>query len=64
MIPREDFIPPFDLQHQHADGTYHPLRRVHHDPTEHDPEKGWLRRQEFECIDCPERIALIPGETS
>jgi len=31
-------------------------------PEDHDPETTWLRPAEFRCVDCPEVIALIPGE--
>ncbi|TME35334.1 MAG: hypothetical protein E6I62_00670 [Chloroflexi bacterium] len=64
MIPREAFILPFELQHRHTDGTDHGMQPKHHDPSEHDPERTWLVRQEFQCMDCDETVTLIPGEKS
>jgi hypothetical protein len=62
MMPREEFMLPFQLQHQHADGTSHRLERVHHDSAQHDPERSWPARQEFQCVDCDETVTLIPDE--
>jgi hypothetical protein len=62
MLPREDFMIPFELQHRHSDGTAHRMERKPANPEDHDPETTWLRPAEFRCVDCPEVIALIPGE--
>jgi len=63
MLPREDFMLPYELQHRHSDGSSHPMERAHHDPADHDPEKSWVRgRQEFQCADCDETVWLIPKE--
>jgi len=62
MLPREDFMIPFELQHRHSDGTAHRMERKPASPEDHDPETTWLRPAEFRWVDCPEVIALIPGE--
>jgi hypothetical protein len=62
MIPREDFMLPYQLQHRHTDGTSHAMERTHRDVADHDPERSWPRRQEFQCIDCDETVTLIPNE--
>jgi len=64
MMPREDFMIPFELQHRHTDGTSHVMVRKPATPEQHDPEATWLRPAEFQCVDCDETIALIPGEKS
>ena len=62
MLPREDFMLPYELQHRHSDGSSHRMERAHHDPAQHDPERSWPLRQEFQCLDCDETVTLIPNE--
>ena len=54
------------LEHRHSDGTWSPLEPVpqHHDPSQHDPERGWEYGQVFKCAACEEevRISAEPPE--
>jgi hypothetical protein len=48
------------VEHQHSDGTWHPMELEEEplDPSERDPEKGWLRGQVYRCTSCPERVRI------
>lgn len=48
------------LEHQHEDGswaTFEP-RPSHHDPVEHDPERGWAKGRICGCTGCDEQILV------
>lgn len=49
------------LEHQHSDGTWSPLKRVHHDPADHDPERDWARSEVYECTTCEELVRVSPA---
>ena len=53
------------VQHQHADGAWHPmeLEAEPATPSQHDPERGWLEGQVYSCTNCSERIRIVtPGD--
>ena len=62
MIPREGLVVPFDVQHEHADGSMHPMDRVHRDAADHDPERAWGHTQLFKCRTCDETVAVTPKD--
>jgi hypothetical protein len=37
-------------------------RRPHHDPADHDPERGWGLRRIFRCTTCDEEVSIVAGE--
>jgi hypothetical protein len=49
------------LEHQHSDGTWGALKRVHHDPADHDPERDWARGEVYECTTCDELVRVSPA---
>jgi hypothetical protein len=51
------------LSHRHHDGAWSEMRRVHHDPAEHDPERAWERGQVFQCTSCDERVVVADPVT-
>jgi hypothetical protein len=56
----------YRIQHQHRDGTWALLEEeeptpLHHTPTEHDPERDWLRGRIFRCKSCSEVLTVVPG---
>jgi hypothetical protein len=56
----------YRIQHQHPDGSWGLMEeeeptRLHHTPTEHDPERGWLRGRIFRCKSCAEVMTVVPG---
>jgi hypothetical protein len=48
------------VQHRHDDGTWADLAEVrpHHDPADHDPERGWGVRRLFRCTSCEETVEV------
>ena len=62
MIPNADLTALFSLEHSHSDGSSHPMELEHHDPAQHDPERSWLRRHVYRCLNCKETVELIPNE--
>jgi hypothetical protein len=56
----------YRIQHQHRDGSWGLMEEeepttLHHTPTEHDPERGWLRGRIFRCKSCDEVMTVVPG---
>ena len=51
------------LSHRHHDGSWGEMRRAHHDPAEHDPERAWEWGQVFECASCDERVVVADPVT-
>jgi hypothetical protein len=57
----------YRIQHQHRDGSWSPMfeeeepTQLHHTPTEHDPERGWLRGRIFRCKTCDETMTVVAG---
>jgi len=62
MLPSENLIFPFVMEHAHSDGSKHRLRQVD-DPTEHDQEREWGHAQIFKCTTCDETVAVIPKDS-
>ena len=54
----------YRVQHRHKDGSWGDLieDRAHHDPSDHDPERGWSLGRIFRCTSCPDAVTLIPGD--
>jgi hypothetical protein len=54
------------LEHRHSDGTWETLEpRAHHDPADHDPEKGWGDGEVYVCPSCDEQVRVRrPDEPS
>jgi len=52
------------MQHRHNDGSWNPLERRpdHHDPADHDPERGWANGQVYVCTTCDEEVRIAPNE--
>ena len=48
------------LQHRHSDGSWSALERVHHDPSQHDPERDWEQGAIFVCKSCEEEVRIAP----
>jgi len=46
------------LEHRHADGSWGELQRAHHDPADHDPERGWKESSLFVCKTCDEQVRV------
>jgi hypothetical protein len=50
------------IEHQHADGSWATMEREedeeHLDPSEHDPEREWLRGHVYICRSCGERVRV------
>ena len=48
------------MQHRHGDGSWATLepRPVHHDATEHDPERGWEDGRLYVCTTCDEEVRI------
>jgi hypothetical protein len=48
------------LEHRHEDGSWAQLeaRPSHHDPAEHDPERGWANGRIYVCSSCNEEIRV------
>jgi hypothetical protein len=48
------------LEHQHEDGSWSrlELRPSHHDPAEHDPERGWAQGRIYACTTCDEQVRV------
>jgi hypothetical protein len=57
------------LEHRHSDGSWGELKRSHHDPADHDPERDWAKGAIYSCTTCdeqvrvsaPDRGLIIPG---
>jgi hypothetical protein len=45
------------LEHRHSDGTWTPLKPLHHDAAAHDAERSWARRTIYRC-DCGEEVSV------
>jgi hypothetical protein len=50
------------LEHRHSDGSWSPLQRSHHDPADHDPERGWARGEIYRCSTCEEEVRVVPAD--
>ena len=51
------------LEHQHSDGSWASFERTSHDPSEHDPERDWMKGQIYACTRCDEKIRIrLPDE--
>lgn len=48
------------IEHRHSDGSWSSLEPMpqHHDPAQHDPERGWERGQVFKCAACEEEVRI------
>jgi hypothetical protein len=46
------------LEHRHSDGTWSALKRSHHDPADHDPERDWLKGDVWTCTTCDEQVRV------
>lgn len=53
------------MVHRHGDDWAELKHVEHHDPSQHDPERQWLKGgQDFHC-DCGETVRVLPpGERS
>jgi hypothetical protein len=49
------------LEHRHSDGSWSRLEpdTSHHDPAEHDPERGWAKGRIYRCRACDEQVRVI-----
>ena len=52
------------IEHRHSDDTWGEMQeeRSHHDPADHDPERGWSIRRVFRCTSCPDSVTVFDGE--
>ena len=50
------------LEHRHSDGSWNDFERTHHDPADHDPERGWATGQIYSCKACDEQIRVSPPD--
>jgi hypothetical protein len=50
------------LEHRHSDGSWSPLQRSHHDPADHDPERGWSKGHIYKCTTCDEEVRVVPSD--
>ncbi len=49
------------LMHLHGDERFRMNERDHHDPAEHDPERGWRQGARiFRCTRCDEEVVVMP----
>ena len=48
------------IEHRHTDGSWSPLQRSHHDPADHDPERGWSKAELYRCTSCDEEVRVVP----
>ena len=60
MDPRS-VLTTYRINHRHGDGTWAEMTevRAHHDPAEHDPERGWGRGRIFRCQGCDESVSVV-----
>jgi hypothetical protein len=47
------------IEHRHSDGSWSPLERSHHDPADHDPERGWAKGEIYSCTSCDEQVRIV-----
>lgn len=54
------------LEHRHGDGSWSALepRAREHSVADHDPERGWSRRQVFVCTSCGEEVVVSAPDVS
>lgn len=51
------------LEHRHDDGSWGTLERTHHDPADHDPERGWAKGDIiYACTTCDEVVRVRPSD--
>ena len=52
------------LHHRHDDGTWGEFepRPSHHDPADHDPERGWAEGVIYKCTTCDEEVSVSVEE--
>jgi hypothetical protein len=50
------------IEHRHSDGTWSAFERSHHDPADHDPERGWANGHIYSCTTCDEQIRVLPPD--
>ena len=60
MDPRS-ILTTFEVEHRHGDGSLGVMveRRPHHDPADHDPERGWGISRIFKCTSCDEEVSIV-----
>jgi hypothetical protein len=53
----------YRISHRHKDGSYGEMAEIaHHDSSQHDPERGWLKGSRiFKCTSCEEYATIVPG---
>jgi hypothetical protein len=61
MDPRS-ILTTYRVEHRHRDGSWGEMveDRTHHDPAEHDPERGWRDGRRFQCTSCDESVMVRP----
>ena len=61
MDPRS-ILTTYRVEHRHRDGSWGEMveERTHHDPAEHDPERGWRDGRRFQCTSCDESVMVLP----
>ena len=54
----------YQIGHRHKDGAWGEMveQPQHHDATEHDPERRWLRGKLFKCTSCDEWAVIVPTD--
>jgi hypothetical protein len=54
----------YRIEHRHGDGSVAPMTEVpvHHDSTQHDPERSWGVKRLFRCTRCDETVLIAPEE--
>lgn len=52
----------YRIQHSHRNGGWGEMveDRSHHDPADHDPERGWRDGRLFRCSSCDEAVMIVP----
>jgi hypothetical protein len=48
-----------EMEHSHADGSWHAMEQVASEPAVEDPERGWIRGVIYKCQTCEEQIRVI-----
>ncbi len=61
MDPNIRIAQELTLEHHHSDGSWSPMEPNHHESSDHDAERSWLRRRIFRCSSCNEEVAVTVG---